>query len=167
VTPDSKRTLARWIRTNPLLLYLMRIVAYVKAPRQSIGAVGAVFDDAGRVLIVEHVFRTDFPWGLPGGWVERGEDPEETVRRELEEELKIRVQVKELLMCSRVGLVPTSTHPPHLGLAYYCRHISGSAVPSLEVASAEWCNPTDIGRDLAPFQLRAVEMGLVAFNEDR
>ena len=56
------------------------------------GAVAAVFDDAGKVLLVEHVFRTDYPWGLPGGWVAPGEAPVDAVRREIEEELQLQVR---------------------------------------------------------------------------
>jgi 8-oxo-dGTP pyrophosphatase MutT (NUDIX family) len=57
----------------------------VRMPRQS--AVVAVVD-AGRVLMLwRHRFITDrWGWELPAGWVDPGEDPAMTARREVEEE---------------------------------------------------------------------------------
>ena len=136
----------------------LRLAARLKAPRQPAGAVGVVFDDDRRVLLVEHVYRTDYPWGLPGGWIERGEDPKETVRREIEEELGLCVEVGPLLLSEQVGLIEKSTHPRHLGLAYACRLISGACRLSAETISVEWVRPDHIQRRLAPFQLRAVKL---------
>ena len=50
-----------------------------------LGAVGAVFDDGGRVLLVRH--RYEPGWRLPGGGVGRGEPPQAGVLRELKEEV--------------------------------------------------------------------------------
>jgi ADP-ribose pyrophosphatase YjhB (NUDIX family) len=140
----------------PPARWLVRGAARIVAPRHRVGAVGAVFDDRGRVLIVEHAFRTDFPWGLPGGWVERGEDPRHAVERELQEELKLDAEVRDLVLCETVGRVRTSTHPVHLGFAYYCRLRSGGQAMSLEVLGFEWADPARITRDLSAFQRTAI-----------
>src|SRR5467141_1565679 len=102
----DKRRMAGWLRNFPPMFWGMKLAVRLFAPRQCVGAVGVVFNQAGQVLIVEHVFRTDFPWGLPGGWIECGENPADTVRREIEEELKLKVEVKRLLFSEQVGLVP-------------------------------------------------------------
>jgi 8-oxo-dGTP pyrophosphatase MutT (NUDIX family) len=151
-----KRQLAMWCRTSFALRCLMRIVQRLNAPRHRVGAVGAVFDQGGQVLVVEHVFRTDFPWGLPGGWIKRGEDPAATVRREIEEELGLKVDVKQVLVSEQIPLVPRSTHPPHIGLAYYCRLTSGSFIETPEILSIEWRNPEHIEQEIAPFQRKAI-----------
>jgi ADP-ribose pyrophosphatase YjhB (NUDIX family) len=138
----------------------MRVAAYLVAPRQPVGAVGVVRDEAGQVLLVEHVFRTDFPWGLPGGYVRRGEDPRHAVSREISEELGLQVEVGRLLLAEPIGLVERSTHPRHMGLAYECRLRGGTIVASAEVVSCEWVQPSAITRTLAPFQRRAIESAL-------
>jgi 8-oxo-dGTP diphosphatase len=155
LTSARKRRFSRWLREVGALRLGLRAAARLTAPRQPVGAVGAVIDH-GRVLLVEHVFRTDFPWGLPGGWVRPGESPAETVRRELREELGIDVEVGALLLGEPIGLTVGSTHPRHLGLAYACRLVGGTCRPTFEVASFEWVRPDEIRRELAPFQTKAV-----------
>lgn len=136
--------------------WAVRIAARTIAPRHYVGAVGVVFDEAGRVLILEHAFRTDFPWGLPGGWIERGEAPADAIRRELREELGVDVEVGELIACGVIGRVATSTHPLHLGLAYLCRIRFGTPASSAEILAAEWVDPYAVGRPLEPFQHQAI-----------
>jgi 8-oxo-dGTP diphosphatase len=158
LTAARKRQFSRALRNWPPLRAALRAVAWFKAPRQAVGAVGVIFDDLGRVLLVEHVFRTDFPWGLPGGWIEKGEDPRDTVRREVEEELGLYIEVGTLLASEHVGLAENSTHPAHLGLAYSCRLIKGTCNVTFEVVSVQWVHPNQVLPRLAPFQLRAIKL---------
>jgi 8-oxo-dGTP diphosphatase len=136
--------------------WLVRGAARVVARRQPVGALGVVFNPEGRVLIVEHAFRTDFPWGLPGGWVNPGEEPSAAVRRELREELRLDVAVGELVECAVVGRERTSTHPVHLGLAYACELTSGAENLSIEALAVEWIDPSTLTMPLSPFQQRAI-----------
>lgn len=57
-----------------------------------IGASAVVFDDAGRVLLIERG-KPPFMgvWSLPGGHIEAGEPPAVTAERELAEETGVRV----------------------------------------------------------------------------
>ncbi|WP_396451594.1 NUDIX hydrolase [Actinomadura sp.] len=53
---------------------------------------GVITDDSSRILLLHR--RTPRPrWELPGGKIERGERPEQAVRRELREELGVAVAV--------------------------------------------------------------------------
>jgi ADP-ribose pyrophosphatase YjhB (NUDIX family) len=45
---------------------------------------GAVFDDAGRLLLVREV--ADGRWSLPGGWADVGDSPVRSIEREIREE---------------------------------------------------------------------------------
>ena len=40
----------------------------------------------GRLLVLKHVYRHSSPWGLPGGYLQRGEPAEAGILRELREE---------------------------------------------------------------------------------
>jgi ADP-ribose pyrophosphatase YjhB (NUDIX family) len=167
MSPAAKARVASLMRRFRPLVWMLRLATRVLGPRQPVGAVGAIFNDAGQVLLVEHVFRTDFPWGLPGGWIERGEDPENAVKREVAEELHLDIEVKSLLLSAQIPVLPTSGHPKHMGLAYYCRLVGGEvATAPFEVLSIEWCDPRRIPHEMAPFQRRAAELGLEMFQQE-
>ncbi len=110
----------------------------------------------GKVLIAQHAYRTDFSWGLPGGWVEPGENPAKTVERELAEELNLKIAVERLVMCDIVPAVARSIAPRHLGLAFRCRLISGEVRTSHEIVGVDWVDARRIPYDVAPFQGRAI-----------
>ena len=58
-----KRRLATWLQRSALLRWALQLAVYFFIPRQHVGVVGALFNEAGQVLLVEHVFRPHFPWG--------------------------------------------------------------------------------------------------------
>lgn len=60
-------------------------------PSWTAGAVAIIERDDGRWLLVRPVYRK--AWALPGGLIDRGEHPEETVRREMREELGVDVVI--------------------------------------------------------------------------
>jgi 8-oxo-dGTP pyrophosphatase MutT (NUDIX family) len=167
-----KQYLARGLQRFPPLRWILLLMVKLLAPRNHVGVVGVVFDEGGRVLLAEHVFRTDFAWGLPGGWLERGEDPIQAIQREIEEELNLKVQVKKLLLCELQGGPGFLDPPLSLGLAFYCRLLEPS-LPQLkqvhndyEILAVEWADPYSIRRQLPPFQQKAIFLGRQAFELD-
>lgn len=130
----NKRTLATAIRRWPLPLRLSQIVwRRVVQPWVTAGAIGAVHDGAGRFLIVEHVFHPNYPWGLPGGWMNRHEDPATTVQREVREETGLIVTIERPLLIT----VPARMRN-HLDIAYLCRAQPGTIVLSAELLDYRW-----------------------------
>jgi ADP-ribose pyrophosphatase YjhB (NUDIX family) len=109
----------------------------------------AVCLDAGHVLLVHH--RATDHWTLPGGGVERGEDPIETPVRELREETGYSGAVQQLLgVDSRI--IPASERlqpgPEHQNVGIYYRvSITGGALrtgPDHEVVAAAWVPIDDV-----------------------
>jgi ADP-ribose pyrophosphatase YjhB (NUDIX family) len=79
-----KRLLAFIYRNTPkaLTTALLRTVN----PSFHIGGAGVFFAPDGTVLVLRHVYRHQYPWGLPAGFLKIGETPEAGVLRELREE---------------------------------------------------------------------------------
>jgi 8-oxo-dGTP pyrophosphatase MutT (NUDIX family) len=125
-------------------------------PWVTVGAVGVIFNDDGRLLIVEHVFHPKFPWGLPGGWMARHEDPDETVRREVYEETALRIRVVKPLLIMRTAWLPR-----HLDLAYLCYapRDAGEIRLSGELLAYQWIDPAQCP-PMALFHERAVKAAL-------
>jgi len=168
-----KWRLASWLQRFALLRWVLRLGVQLFVPRQHVGAVGAVFNQAGQVLLVEHVFRPNFPWGLPGGWIGRGEDPAKAVEREFREELDLQVNAEQLLICEPQG--GRSGVPRGLGLAYYCRLVGNGttgidltrASMAYEVLSVKWVDPGKIEWKLTAIDRKAIELAKQAYVRDR
>ncbi|MCG3208284.1 MAG: hypothetical protein FOGNACKC_01887 [Anaerolineae bacterium] len=169
----TKQQLAVWIQRIPVLRWALVVAVRLFAPKNYVGVMGAIFNDAGHVLMVKHVFRPDYPWGLPGGWVERGESPALAIERELAEELALAIEVKKILFCELQGVEQSTTTPLGLGIAYYCRvsndglqHIQ-QAHSAYEVLQAEWIAPENIKWKLARLHRMAIDLGRQEFQREQ
>lgn len=130
----SIRRLAAFLRRYPWLVGGARHVFRLTRPKVSVGAVGVVLNKDNQVLMVEHVFHPYTPWGLPGGWVERNEQPATGVQRELREELSLKVSVGPIVALEIVG-----NH--HLDLAYLCQPEGLVGALSYELLQYGWYAP--------------------------
>jgi ADP-ribose pyrophosphatase YjhB (NUDIX family) len=144
-----------------LLRRALRLAASVWAPRQRLGAVGVLLDGEGRVLLAKHALRPHVPWGLPGGWVERGEHPAEGVRRELHEELGLRVETGALLRVDRHGVASGDVSASGLTLTYACALAEGvdradACVCSWELLAAAWVPVAEAPSWVRSFEAEAI-----------
>jgi len=104
-------------------------------------AAAAVVVRYGRLLLLEDRWGR---WGLPSGFVEKGESPEETIRREIGEELGVACQV-----LAPLG-VDVDWHGPE-GSVFLLMHYTVSLgddefAPNEEVVSFAWVSPDEVGR---------------------
>jgi len=100
--------------------------------RFTVTAGAIVFNDAGRVLLLKHRFRAGSGWGLPGGFLEAGEQPLDALRRELREEIGMEVKDVEVFAAR------SFRRPRQVEVLFRCR-ADGSAQPrNMEVELAEW-----------------------------
>jgi ADP-ribose pyrophosphatase YjhB (NUDIX family) len=114
----------------------MRWLYGVFQPRFTAGVVGVIFDAAGRILVVEHVFHPICPWGLPGGWLSRGENPAEGLVREVREETRMLVTI----VCPL--LIETGIHArEHFDISYLCLANGDVGALSDELLAYQWAEP--------------------------
>jgi ADP-ribose pyrophosphatase YjhB (NUDIX family) len=96
----------------------------------TISVAGIVTDDAGEVLLLEHVLRPGPGWGLPGGFINANEQPDEGLRREIREETGLEL--------SNIELVRVRTLDRHVEIVFTARGIGEARVNSSEITALGW-----------------------------
>lgn len=114
-----------------------------------LGVRGAVFDAAGRILMVREVV-DDHRWTLPGGWADVNQTPAESVVREVFEESGYRVRPVKL---AAVWDRARQAHPPMafsvVRMFFMCALEGGEPAISLETSEVGWFAEADIPSDLS------------------
>ena len=122
--------------------------------RFTVTAGAIIFDDEQRVLLLEHVFRSDSGWGIPGGFLNKGEQPETGLRRELREEIGVELERVELLFAR------TLPKPRQIELYFGARVIGTPQPCSFEIRSAAWFAIDNLPSELSKDQRRLIERAL-------
>lgn len=133
---------------------LLALGVTIFAPRHRVGTAVIVINEADEVLLLYHVFHPQVPWGTPGGWVDRGEDPALAAERELWEETGIRASAGPLIYMKREPV------PDHIGMAYLVE-LNSSDLPakltlSDEIIDAQWFHIDQLPDVLLPFTRTAI-----------
>lgn len=136
------RRMAAVLRRYPWMARLGQRFLHLIQPRFTVGVIGLLLDETGqRVLLVEHVFHAQCPWGMPGGWIDRGETPEQAVVREFHEETGLRVRVVRPLVVDMRHEIRN-----HIDLIFLCR-LDGESGPirlSYELLGYQWAAVDDL-----------------------
>lgn len=148
-----KKRAARWMNKS-WLQYLMRWGIFMTVPKRRVGVGMVPLDDAGRVLLLRHVFHPHTPWGLPGGWLNRHEAPAAGVLRELREETGLTAVLGPVL------LIEQGVDPSHLGIAYLGHVQPAPLTLSSEILAAAWFPPDQLP-ELLPFHRQAIETAVL------
>lgn len=150
-----KQRVAQWMRRFPFLYPMISRCIGLFAARFTVGVTGVIFNERGEILLLEHVFRGRYPWGLPGGWVRQHERPQDALRRELMEEVGLSVQVGPPL------LVDLDDLPGHLETAFLCEIDGEVGSLSNEILAARWVSPDALPEGLKPLEQEMVGLALL------
>lgn len=118
-----------WLRTLLMWMFNAKFVATVAA---------VLLNERGEVLLFHHTYRRDFPWALPGGWLERSEDPPLAIAREIREESGLEVRILGPLWVGRDKFYP------RLDIIYLGQVENGDFHPSPEVSEARYFSIDDL-----------------------
>lgn len=111
-------------------------------PTAKVGTTAVVPDGQGQVLLQRRA--DDGRWGLPGGWLDPGETPEQGVLREVREETGIEVEVVRLAaVIPKLAQLPSGPHSM-VGLTYLCTAVGGELRADHEALEVAWRRPEEI-----------------------
>ena len=100
--------------------------------RFTVTAGAVIFNDKREVLLLKHRFRAGSGWGLPGGFMEQGEQPIDTLRRELREEIGLEVDDV------KVFAARSFKKPKQVEVLFRARANAEVKALTMEVERAEW-----------------------------
>ncbi len=120
----------------------------------TVTAAGIIHDEAGRVLLLKHRFRSGSGWGIPGGFLEAGEQAEDALRRELREEISL--ELDQL----RLFTVRTFRRQNQIEVVFLARATSQTLINSVEVEQIDWFPFASLPNGLPSDQKRLIESAM-------
>src|SRR3982750_3472062 len=100
--------------------------------RFQVTAGAVVLNESDHVLLLKHVFRTGSGWGIPGGFLEKGEQPDDAIRRELREETGMELDSIE------IAFIRTLELNSQVEVIYRAQARGEAGTDNYEIKSAEW-----------------------------
>lgn len=119
----------------------------------TVSAAGIITNELGQVLLLNHVLRPVSGWGIPGGFLEFGEQPEAAFRREITEETGLDL--------SDVAIYRCRTHKRHIEIIFTARGLGHAEVKSREITELAWFDvenmPAEMSLDQQFLILKALQ----------
>ncbi len=105
-------------------------ITRVAQSRFTVSAAGIITDADGRVLLLNHVLRPTSGWGVPGGFMNYGEQPEAAFRREIKEETGLDLADVAVHRCR--------TFNRHIEIIFMAKGVGEARVLSREITELDW-----------------------------
>ncbi|MFN2502056.1 MAG: NUDIX hydrolase [Pyrinomonadaceae bacterium] len=128
------------------------LVARTAQVKFTVSAAGVITNDAGKVLLLNHFLRPISGWGVPGGFLSAGEQPEAAFRREIREETGLKLR--------NVALYRVCTLKRHLEVIYTARAIGDPKVRSGEIIELAWFDIDEMPSEMSVDQQFLVRKAL-------
>lgn len=116
----------------------------------SVGAI--VTNGEGKVLLLDHVLRPASGWGIPGGFINHGEQPEEAVKREICEEIDLEIE--------NVRLIRAHTYRRHVEILFRAEASGEGKVQSFEIRQVKWFALDEMPEEMSRAQKRLIRQFL-------
>jgi ADP-ribose pyrophosphatase YjhB (NUDIX family) len=110
----------------------------------TVSAAVVIFNARKEVLLLNHVLRPYSGWGLPGGFIDKSEQPEEAIRREIREETGVELEDLRMVEVRVLGA--------HVEMLFAATTTGTPEVRSREIIGLGWFGVDDVPDDFSPAQ---------------
>lgn len=122
----------------------------------TVSAAAIVTNERGEVLLLDHLLRPKSGWGLPGGFLEKEEQPEAAVRREVKEETGLDLRDVAIHKCRTRGR--------HIEIIFTATAVGEARVESREINAVQWFAVENVPPEMA-LDLQFLLRGALRANE--
>lgn len=115
----------------------------------TVSVTAIITNSAGKVLLLEHWWRPQASgWGIPGGFIEHGEQPETAIRREIREETGLELK--------NPRMVRVRTIRQHIEILFRAEAQGTAEVCSSEIKSLDWFLLDEMPSEMSEIQKKLV-----------
>ena len=107
----------------------------------TVSAAVVILNARNEVLLLNHVLRPFSGWGLPGGFIDKSEQPEAAIRREIREETGIELENLRMLEVRILGA--------HVEMLFAATSTGEAKVRSREIIGLGWFDVDRVPKDFS------------------
>ena len=134
------KILPSWVRLK---------IIRVTQQKFTVSAAAVITNGEGKVLLLNHVLRPLSGWGLPGGFLTAGEQPEEAIRREIREETGLELDNVHMFRVRALG--------SHVEMLFRADTAGEARVLSNEILDLGWFKIDELPKDLPKSQKNVIK----------
>jgi mutator protein MutT len=136
-----------WRKITP---FARRKIIRATQQKFTVSVAAIVINEKGEVLLLDHVLRSAHAtWGIPGGFMEMSEQPEQAVRREIREETGLELE--------NVKLFEVRTNSRHIEIVFRASATGKAEAKSREIKAAAWFKVDELPADMSKKQKSDVQ----------
>ncbi len=124
-------------------------VIRVTQEKFTVSVAAVITNERGQILLLDHVLRPFFNWGIPGGFVEAGEQPEAAIRREIREETGLEL--------TNIEMFRVRTIKRHVEIMFRAAATGKGEVKSREINALGWFEIGAMPNEMSRVQKSLIE----------